>query len=236
MRRPRGRKVWALLAYLALSHGQPSRQQLIDLLFPEAEDPAGTLRWNLSELRRLLGGPDTVGSGNVVQLRLPAGTVIDVLVAEGRHVGRGRRPPRPRARAARRHGHRREPRVRRVAARRASASAGSERGGPAGGSAPSARVRRRAYRGRVRHAAGGRRSVGRGRPCAARPGVRRDRRRRRGATAALGVDRSLPSRARRGAGTGACRGGHDRDGPSAPSMSEPAARRSRRSSSRARRR
>ena len=30
---PRGRKVWALLAYLALSHGAPSRQQLIDLLF-----------------------------------------------------------------------------------------------------------------------------------------------------------------------------------------------------------
>lgn len=77
---PRGKKVWALLAYLALSHGSPSRQQLIDLLFTDAEDPAGTLRWNLSELRRLLGGPDTVGSGNVVQLRLPAGTVVDVLV------------------------------------------------------------------------------------------------------------------------------------------------------------
>ena len=40
---PRGRKVWALLAYLALSHGQPSRQQLIDLLFTDAEDPAGAL-------------------------------------------------------------------------------------------------------------------------------------------------------------------------------------------------
>ena len=80
---PRGRKVWALLAYLALSAGQPSRQQLIDLLFPDAEDPAGTLRWNLSELRRLLGGPDTVGSANVVQLRLPAGTVIDVQVLMG---------------------------------------------------------------------------------------------------------------------------------------------------------
>ena len=77
---PRGRKVWALLTYLALSPGQPGRQQLIDLLFPDAEDPAGTLRWNLSELRRLLGGPDTVGSANVVQLRLPAGTVIDVQV------------------------------------------------------------------------------------------------------------------------------------------------------------
>ena len=80
---PRGRKVWAVLAYLALSQGQPSRQQLIDLLFTDAEDPAGTLRWNLSELRRLLGGPDTVGSGNVVQLRLPEGSVIDVHVLMG---------------------------------------------------------------------------------------------------------------------------------------------------------
>jgi DNA-binding SARP family transcriptional activator len=80
---PRGRKVWALLAYLALSGGPPSRQQLVDLLFPDAEDPAGALRWNLSELRRLLGGPDTVGSGHVVQLRLPEGSVLDVHVLLG---------------------------------------------------------------------------------------------------------------------------------------------------------
>ncbi len=77
---PRGRKVWALLAYLALSDRPPSRPQLVDLLFPDAEDPAGALRWNLSELRRLLGGPETVGSGNVVHLRLPEASVIDVHV------------------------------------------------------------------------------------------------------------------------------------------------------------
>ena len=77
---PRGRKVWALLAYLALTDRDPSRQQLVDLLFPDAEDPAGALRWNLSELRRLLGGPDTVGSGNVVRLRLPEGSTFDVHV------------------------------------------------------------------------------------------------------------------------------------------------------------
>jgi DNA-binding SARP family transcriptional activator len=77
---PRGRKVWALFAYLALAESPPSRQQLADLLFPDAEDPAGALRWNLSELRRLLGGPHTVGSGNVVQLRLPEGSVFDVRV------------------------------------------------------------------------------------------------------------------------------------------------------------
>ena len=77
---PKGRKVWGLLAYLALSDLHPSRQQLIDLLFPDAEDPGAALRWNLSELRRLLGGSDTVGSGSAVQLRLPAGSVIDVNV------------------------------------------------------------------------------------------------------------------------------------------------------------
>src|SRR6187200_2336907 len=81
---PRGRKVWTLFAYLALSDRPPSRQQLIDLLFPDAEDPAGALRWNLSQLRRMLGGPDTIGSGNVVQLRLPAGSVVDVhVLADG---------------------------------------------------------------------------------------------------------------------------------------------------------
>ena len=77
---PKGRKVWALFAYLVLSTTRPSRQQLVDLLFPDAEDPSGALRWNLSELRRLLGGPETVGSGRVVELRLPETTSIDVRV------------------------------------------------------------------------------------------------------------------------------------------------------------
>ncbi len=79
---PRGKKVWALFAYLALSQQPPTRQQLADLLFPDAEDPANALRWNLSELRRLLGGPDTVGSGATVGLRLPIDTTIDVRVLQ----------------------------------------------------------------------------------------------------------------------------------------------------------
>ncbi|MFB3739869.1 MAG: BTAD domain-containing putative transcriptional regulator, partial [Candidatus Velamenicoccus archaeovorus] len=80
---PRGKKVWAILAYLALSSRPPTRQQLIDLLFPDAEDPSGALRWNLSELRRLLGGSQTVGSGSVVRLRLPEGSLIDAHVLMG---------------------------------------------------------------------------------------------------------------------------------------------------------
>src|SRR5580765_6980933 len=79
---PRGKKVWALFAYLALSEQPPTRQHLADLLFPDAEDPASALRWNLSELRRLLGGPDTVGSGTTVGLRLPMGATIDVHVLQ----------------------------------------------------------------------------------------------------------------------------------------------------------
>lgn len=77
---PKGRKVWALLAYLALAERPPTRQQLIELLFPDAGDPAGVLRWNLSELRRLLGGPYTVTSGSAVGLRLPEGSIVDVHV------------------------------------------------------------------------------------------------------------------------------------------------------------
>ena len=77
---PKGRKAWALLAYLSLAGHSPTRQELIELLFPEADDPAGALRWNLSELRRLLGGSETVGSGTTVQLRLPGGSLIDARV------------------------------------------------------------------------------------------------------------------------------------------------------------
>ena len=77
---PRGRKVWALFAYLALSTRPPTRQLLAELLFPDAEDPASALRWNLSELRRLLGSPETAGSGTTVRLRMPSGSAVDVHV------------------------------------------------------------------------------------------------------------------------------------------------------------
>ena len=55
-RQPRGRKAWAVLAYLALQPGGTGRARTAALLFPDAEDPLGALRWNLSELRRTLGG------------------------------------------------------------------------------------------------------------------------------------------------------------------------------------
>ena len=156
---PRGRKVWALLAYLALSDGRPAGSSSIDLLFPDAEDPAGALRWNLSELRRLLGGPDTVGSGNVVQLRLPERIRHRRPRADGGYVGRGRRAPRPRTGAARGHGHRRQPGLRGMAARASDGACRARRGGPPGGSAAGARLRERADGGRARHPPGGGRSA-----------------------------------------------------------------------------
>ncbi len=48
---PRGSKSWALLAYLVLSGDPAPRSRLAELLFDEADDPAGTLRWSLSQLR-----------------------------------------------------------------------------------------------------------------------------------------------------------------------------------------
>lgn len=74
---PRGHKVWGLLTYLVRSRVPPSRQQLASLLFPEADDPLGTLRWTLSSLRRGLGREADLG-GDPVRLSLPPGTIVDV--------------------------------------------------------------------------------------------------------------------------------------------------------------
>jgi DNA-binding SARP family transcriptional activator len=75
--RLRGHKAWGLLAYLALSRvRKPSREQLAELLFAGADDPLGSLRWNLAELRRHLG-TSAVPQGST-DLALPPGTFLDV--------------------------------------------------------------------------------------------------------------------------------------------------------------
>ena len=58
---PRGRKAWAVLAYVALQGEGTSRSRLASLLFPDAADALGALRWNLSELRRALDGMTMAG-------------------------------------------------------------------------------------------------------------------------------------------------------------------------------
>ncbi len=79
---PRGRKCWALLAYLLLRERPVSRLSLAELLFPDAEDPLRALRWTLVELRRALGGSEVL-HGDPLQLELPPGTEVDVLALTG---------------------------------------------------------------------------------------------------------------------------------------------------------
>ncbi|MGH2721651.1 MAG: AfsR/SARP family transcriptional regulator, partial [Actinomycetota bacterium] len=75
---PRGRKAWGLLAYL-LGRAPTTREHLASLLFGDADDPLGALRWNLAELRKLIGDPRALG-GQSVALKLPPGTYVDIRV------------------------------------------------------------------------------------------------------------------------------------------------------------
>jgi DNA-binding SARP family transcriptional activator len=75
---PRGHKVWAVLAYVALADRAVMRPWLAELVFGDAEDPRGALRWALAQLRRALELPDAL-RGDPLQLGLPAGTAVDVL-------------------------------------------------------------------------------------------------------------------------------------------------------------
>ena len=73
---PRGYKAWGLLVYLLRADRPPSRDQLVSLLFSEADDPFAALRWNLSALRRLLG--DAALEGDPLRLSLPRGAFVDI--------------------------------------------------------------------------------------------------------------------------------------------------------------
>jgi DNA-binding SARP family transcriptional activator len=77
---PRGRKSWAVLAYVLLAERPPSRQRLASLLFAEADDPLGALRWTLAELRRTLR-PHAEIEGDPVTIRFasPDTVTVDVL-------------------------------------------------------------------------------------------------------------------------------------------------------------
>ncbi len=75
----RGRKVWALLAYLVSTEAEVGREQLAALLFADADDPLGAVRWNLAEVRRLLRSPGIL-KGDRLTLALPPGSVVDLRV------------------------------------------------------------------------------------------------------------------------------------------------------------
>ncbi|MCC9204711.1 AfsR/SARP family transcriptional regulator [Arthrobacter sp. zg-Y769] len=75
-RQPRGRKGWGLLTYLLLHRTPTPRGQFAAMLFPDAGDPLGALRWHLSDLRRVLG-PGSVLQGDPLILRLPPSSSCD---------------------------------------------------------------------------------------------------------------------------------------------------------------
>jgi DNA-binding SARP family transcriptional activator len=79
---PRGHKAWAVLAYVVLAERPVMRTWLADLVFGDAEDPRGALRWALAQLRRALGLADAL-QGDPLKLGLPAGTAVDVVRLAG---------------------------------------------------------------------------------------------------------------------------------------------------------
>jgi DNA-binding SARP family transcriptional activator len=80
---PRGHKAWAVLAYLVLAERPVARSRLARLIFGDADDPLGALRWSLAQLRRAMAATDTL-RGDPLVLGLPAWAGVDVLaVAAG---------------------------------------------------------------------------------------------------------------------------------------------------------
>jgi DNA-binding SARP family transcriptional activator len=75
---PRGRKAWCVLAYLVLADRRVPRVRLAALLFADADDPLGALRWTLAQLRRALGVPGVL-EGNPLEFGRPGGAGVDVL-------------------------------------------------------------------------------------------------------------------------------------------------------------
>jgi len=74
---PRGRKPWALLALLLTATGPVPRGRVLELLFPDAEDPQAALRWTLSQVRRAVG-PAIRIEGDPLTCEVAEGTVVDV--------------------------------------------------------------------------------------------------------------------------------------------------------------
>ncbi len=74
---PRGQKGWALLSYLVLSERPVPRRELAELLFSEADDPLGALRWSVSQIRRAIGPEAEIG-GDPLRLTLNPEASIDV--------------------------------------------------------------------------------------------------------------------------------------------------------------
>ena len=75
---PPSRKVRALLAYLALAPRAVPRHRLCRLLWDNASDPRGELRWSLSKLRGVVGASRIASSEDSIRLDL-SHSFIDAL-------------------------------------------------------------------------------------------------------------------------------------------------------------
>lgn len=73
-----GHKPWALLAYLLLAARPPTRRDLAERLWPEADDPLAALRWALLQARRAIapGGRIAERAGRL-EVELPADALVD---------------------------------------------------------------------------------------------------------------------------------------------------------------
>lgn len=76
-----GHKPWALLTYLLLASRPPTRRDLAERLWPEADDPLGALRWALLQVRRALE-PDgrIVERTGRLEVELPDDAFVDARV------------------------------------------------------------------------------------------------------------------------------------------------------------
>jgi TolB-like protein len=81
---PPSRKTRALIAYLTLTPGQHSREQLCEMFWDVPDDPRGSLRWSLSKIRRIVDEtsvPRLLADRQNVELRTEASDV-DFLAAQ----------------------------------------------------------------------------------------------------------------------------------------------------------
>jgi DNA-binding SARP family transcriptional activator len=78
---PRGRKSWAVIARLSLGDRPLARGELVQLLFQDAVDPLGALRWSLCEARRCMRRDDLLRGDPLALLDTEA--LVDVHALAG---------------------------------------------------------------------------------------------------------------------------------------------------------
>src|SRR5439155_641067 len=81
-RRLEGHKPWALLTYLLLEPRAPTRRELADLLWSETDDPLGSLRWSLSQVRKAINPPAEIAERDG-RIKIDAEVLVEIHTARG---------------------------------------------------------------------------------------------------------------------------------------------------------